>query len=100
MDKVNKPYQCTAPISIIALINHLWFLTMDKLCKTRYFNHITKNEHPYGINATVAIMCYSGYNVEDAIIVNRGALKRGLFNTTYYNIYESEEEKQESALKI
>jgi DNA-directed RNA polymerase beta subunit len=44
-------------------------------------------------------MCYSGYNVEDAIIVNRGALKRGLFNTTYYNIYESEEEKQENALE-
>ena len=69
------------------------------LVKSRYFSHITKNEHPYGINAIVAIMCYSGYNVEDAIIVNRAALKRGLFNTTYYNIYESEEEKQENALE-
>ena len=29
-------------------------------------------------NAIVAIMCHTGYNVEDAVIVNRGALERGI----------------------
>ena len=38
-------------------------------------------------------MCYTGYNVEDAILINEGALKRGLFRTTYYSCYESHEEK-------
>ena len=38
-------------------------------------------------------MCYSGYNVEDAIIVNEGSLRRGMFNTSYYNVYETHEEK-------
>ena len=37
-------------------------------------------------------MCYSGYNVEDAVIINEGSLKRGLFGTTYYNMYEDYEE--------
>ncbi len=62
------------------------------LTKSRYLKHFTNEEHPYGENAIVAIMCYSGYNVEDAVIVNEGSLKRGLFSTTYYNAYEDREE--------
>jgi DNA-directed RNA polymerase II subunit RPB2 len=61
--------------------------------KTRYLEYINHEENPYGENAIVAIMCYSGYNVEDAILINEGALKRGLFRTTYYSCYESHEEK-------
>ena len=64
------------------------------LVKSRYLKYATKEKHPYGENAIVAIMCYSGYNVEDAVIVNRAALERGLFRTTYYNMYEAHEEKQ------
>ena len=37
-------------------------------------------------------MCYSGYNVEDAVIFNEASLKRGMFRTTYYNTYEAHEE--------
>ena len=62
------------------------------LTKSRYLNYFTNEEHPNGENAIVAIMCYSGYNVEDAVIINEGALKRGLFGTTYYNMYEDYEE--------
>ena len=63
------------------------------LVKSRYLEHICNEGNPYGENAIVAIMCYTGYNVEDAILVNEGALKRGLFRTTYYSTYESHEEK-------
>ena len=45
------------------------------LTKSRYLKHTTQEEHPYGENAIVAIMCYSGYNVEDAVIINEGSLK-------------------------
>jgi DNA-directed RNA polymerase II subunit RPB2 len=67
------------------------------LVKTRYLKHINNEEHPYGENAIVAVMCYTGYNVEDAILVNEGALKRGLFRTTYYSTYESHEEKSKTS---
>ena len=63
------------------------------LVKTRYLEHINHQENPYGENAIVAIMCYTGYNVEDAVLINEGALKRGLFRTTYYTTYETHEEK-------
>ena len=62
------------------------------LTKSRYLKYITNEEHNYGENAIVAIMCYSGYNVEDAVIVNRGALERGIFRTTYFNTYKAHEE--------
>ena len=62
------------------------------LVKSRYLDYINKEENPYGENTIVAIMCYTGYNVEDAILINEGALKRGLFQTTYYTTYETHEE--------
>jgi DNA-directed RNA polymerase II subunit RPB2 len=63
------------------------------LVKTRYMEHINGEENCYGENAIVAIMCYTGYNVEDAMLLNEGSLKRGLFRTTYYSSYECHEEK-------
>ena len=44
-------------------------------------------------------MCYSGYNVEDAVIINGGSLKRGLFRTTYYNTYKAFEEQEKMGMK-
>jgi len=67
--------------------------SQNPLVKTRYLEHINHEGNPYGENAIVAIMCYTGYNVEDAVLINEGALKRGLFRTTYYTTYESHEEK-------
>ena len=61
------------------------------LVKSRYLEYINKEEHPYGENVIVAIMCYTGYNVEDSILFNQGSVDRGLFRTTYFNMYESRE---------
>ena len=62
------------------------------LIKSRYLEYINNEEQPYGVNAIVAIMSYTGYNVEDAILINAGAVARGLFRTTYYSMYEAREE--------
>ena len=48
-------------------------------------------------NAIVAIMSYTGYNVEDAILINEGAVDRGLFRTTYYSMYEAREESSKQS---
>jgi DNA-directed RNA polymerase II subunit RPB2 len=62
------------------------------LIKSRYLEYVNNEEQPYGINAIVAIMSYTGYNVEDAILINEGAIQRGIFRTTYFTMYESKEE--------
>lgn len=55
------------------------------------FNNI--NDYPNGINAIVAIACYTGYNQEDSIILNKGSIDRGLFGTITYNTFAAEETK-------
>ena len=62
------------------------------LIKSRFLEYINNEEQPYGVNAIVAIMSYTGYNVEDAILINQGSVDRGLFRTTYYSMYEAREE--------
>ncbi|MBI2140596.1 DNA-directed RNA polymerase subunit B [Candidatus Woesearchaeota archaeon] len=49
------------------------------------------NKHPSGQNVIVAIMSYKGYNMEDAIILNRGAVERGLARSSYFRPSIAEE---------
>ena len=67
------------------------------LVKSRYLKYIYNEENTYGINAIVAIGSYNGYNVEDSILFNEGSVKRGMFNTTYFNMYESKESSEKIA---
>jgi len=47
--------------------------------------HFTSSDRlPNGTNAIVAIACYSGFNQEDAVIINKNAIERGFFTITGY----------------
>ncbi len=98
-------FSCSQSQQAVSLYNSNYFSRMDKmgvvlnygqvpLIKSRYLRLMNNEEHPYGENAIVAIMVYGGYNVEDSILFNEGAIKRGLFRTTYYSMYESKEQTQ------
>jgi DNA-directed RNA polymerase II subunit RPB2 len=63
------------------------------LVDTRIMNMIKLNEIPSGCNITVAIMTHTGYNQEDSVLINKGAIDRGLFQTTIYHT-EKDEDKQ------
>jgi len=100
-------FSCGQSKQAVSLYHTNYQMRMDKtavvlnsgqtpLIKTRYLNYINHEENPYGENVIVAIMCYTGYNVEDAVLINEGSLKRGLFRTTYYTSYQSHEESSKS----
>lgn len=67
------------------------------LIKSRYLKYVNDEKSPYGVNAIVAIMSMTGYNVEDAILINEGSVNRGIFNTTYYSMYHAHEESSKVA---
>jgi DNA-directed RNA polymerase II subunit RPB2 len=52
---------------------------------------------PSGQNIIVAISTYTGYNQEDSIMINRGAIERGLFRSVFYRTYKDEEKKNQNS---
>ena len=85
VDKVNRVFPCTILILEIEYSVFVLNYGQTPITKSRYLKYFTNEEQPYGENAIVAIMCYSGYNVEDVILTR--FIKKG-YCTTYFNMYE------------
>lgn len=57
------------------------------LLTTKYAKYINIDKLPNGENAIVAIATYTGYNMEDSVIINKNSIARGMFNTSIYKAY-------------
>ena len=97
-------YQCAMGKQAMGIYVTNYMYRMDKtayvlsypmrpLVDTRVMNIIKLNDLPSGEMVIVAIATYSGYNQEDSIIFNKGAIDRGLFAATVYHTEKDEEKK-------
>jgi DNA-directed RNA polymerase subunit B len=57
----------------------------------RSFVYDTIRGYPAGQNIVVAIMPYEGYNIEDAVVLNRASVDRGFARSTHIKPYTSVE---------
>ncbi|OVE74538.1 DNA-directed RNA polymerase subunit B [archaeon D22] len=55
-------------------------------------------KHPSGQNVVLAILSFDGYNMEDAIVVNKGAIQRGLARSSYFRLESSSEMRYQGGL--
>lgn len=74
-------------------VTHVLTYPQKPLVSTRTADMMGFSDMPAGINAVVAIACYSGFNQEDSVILNAGAVERGLFWATTYRTYTASEKK-------
>lgn len=81
-------YQCAMGKQAIGAIAYNQFSRIDTLLylmvypqqpmvKTRTIELIKYDKLPAGQNATVAVMSYSGYDIEDALVLNKSSCDRG-----------------------
>jgi DNA-directed RNA polymerase II subunit RPB2 len=72
---------------------NILYYPQKPLATTRSMEYLKFRELPAGQNAIVAILCYSGYNQEDSVIMNQSSVDRGLFRSIYYRSYMDLEKK-------
>lgn len=75
--------------------SHVLCYPQKPIVQTEYMQYFNTNVLPTGQNVTFAIMCYGGYNQEDSILMNLGAIQRGLFRSAHYRIFTDEEEPKQ-----
>ena len=79
-------------------INHILHYPQRPLVSTRMSELIGLHDLPSGTNLMVAVSPCLGYNVEDSLIINRGAIDRGLFRITSYKTHKADLKKELSIL--
>ena len=80
-------------------LGHILSYPNKPLVQTFISNYLYMNSLPTGLNAIVAIASHSGYNEEDSVILNKSAIDRGLFLSTFYRSYRDDEKKIQSSGK-
>lgn len=78
---------------------YVLYYPQKPLVTTRAMEHLHFRQLPAGINAIVAIACYSGYNQEDSVIMNQSSIDRGFFRSLFFRSYRDEEKKMGTLVK-
>lgn len=98
MGKQSIGYSLTNYNNRMDSFNYILHYPQRPIVYTRSGNLLGFNDLPAGDNLVIAIACHTGYNMEDSVIVNRGAIERGVFNITFYRTYKTEEKKDMTSL--
>ena len=69
---------------------HFMLYPQIPIVTTKSLNLLGMEERPAGQNCVVAVLPFDGYNIEDAIVLSKSSVDRGLARTFFYRIYDAE----------
>ncbi|MDE1855763.1 MAG: DNA-directed RNA polymerase subunit B [Candidatus Micrarchaeota archaeon] len=73
--------------------SYLLFYPQKPIVSTAVYQAANMPKHPSGQNFVVALTTYYGYNMADAVVLNKGAVDRGLGRSMFYKMYSDEERR-------
>ncbi len=74
-------------------MSYVLYYPQKPIVRTRVVKYAHLERRPYGQNIVVAVMPYEGYNMSDAIIMNKDSIERALFRAVFFRTYEAVERR-------
>jgi len=78
---------------------HSMLYPQTSIVTTKAMGLLGLEKRPAGQNCVVAVLPFDGYNIEDAIILSKSAVERGLGRTLFYRIYEAESKQYPGGMR-
>ncbi len=74
-------------------MSYVLYYPQKPIVRTRVFKYAHLDKRPYGQNIVVAVLPFEGYNMMDAIIMNKDSIERALFRAVFFRTYEAVERR-------
>jgi DNA-directed RNA polymerase II subunit RPB2 len=87
MGKQAIGYYATNYNSRLDTMAHILVYGQKAPCSTRTMKYTLMDQTPHGVACMLSYFPFEGYNQEDATIISRDAVQRGLFNTLFFRTY-------------
>lgn len=69
---------------------HFMLYPQTPVVNTKAMKLLGLEDRPAGQNCVVAVLPFDGYNIEDAIVLSKSSVDRGLGRTFFFRIYDAE----------
>lgn len=73
--------------------SYVLFYPQRPMVQTRVYEGLRNYKRASGQNFVVAVLSYKGFNMNDAVVVNKNAIERAMARSAFFRTYTSEERR-------